>query len=267
VYLPDISGSEYVTDSRRREGYLNRKSFKGPFWFYPRYGFLVIWSGLKFFFAGNPQAAVTLQSLRVMRICEKQGALLKFEGLDRFPPENGPYVFVSNHMGTLDVNALPGLIASRIPMTFVVKESLLRTPFMGRVLKRLRAIPVSRRHPGEDLNQVLNGGCELLKQGVSVILFPEGTRQSEFSERRFNSLAIKLAVKAGVPVVPVALKTDFWGEGRRIKDFGPLSPESAVHICFGDPLVPVGRGKAEHQAVVRFIKDHLVQWESPIAPE
>lgn len=265
MYLPDISGPEYRTDEHRHRRFTSRRLFKGPFWFYSRYSLLVIWSGLKFYFTRDPQAAVTLQSLRTMRICEKQGAHLHFDGLDRFPRDEGPYVFACNHMSAMEVNALPGLVASRTPMTFVVKESLLRTPFFGRVLKRLNAIPVERRHPGEDLMQVLDVGSKLLEQGVSVILFPEGTRQAAFSERNFNSLAVKLAVKAGAKVVPVAVKTDFWGVGSKIKDFGPLTPDSPVRISFGDPLTPGGRGKAEHQAVLDHIGGHLKEWGSPVS--
>ena len=264
MYLPDISGPEYRTDERRHRRFKSRRLFKGPFWFYTRYTLLVVWSGIKFFYTRDPQAAVTLQSLRTMRICEKQGAHLHFEGLNRFPADEGPYVFACNHMSAMEVNALPGLVASRTPMTFVVKESLLRTPFFGKVLQRLRAIPVERRHPGEDLLQVLEVGSQLLEQGVSVILFPEGTRQASFSARNFNSLAVKLAVRGGAKVVPVAVKTDFWGVGSRIKDFGPLAPESPVRISFGEPLAPTGRGKAEHQAVLDHIAGHLREWGSPV---
>lgn len=264
MYLPDISGDRYVTDPRRYQRYSRRSIFKGPFWFYFRYALLVLWSGTKFTFTRDPQKAVILQALRVMRIVEKQGAHLTFEGLDRYPAEGGPYVFACNHMGTLEVNALPGLVASRTPMTFVVKESLLRVPFFGQVLKRLGAIPVARKNPGEDLMQVLDEGARLLNLGISVILFPEGTRQDVFSFRNFNSLAVKLALKADVSVVPVALRTDFWGAGKRIKEFGPLHYDRPVNIVFGNPVRPTGRGKAEHQQVLDFIIRHLRAWDSPV---
>lgn len=264
MYLPDISGNRYETDPVRHRRFSSRKTFKGPFWFYLRYSILVIWSGIKFSYTKDPQKAVTLQALRVMRIVEKQGAHLTFDGLNNYPREKAPYVFACNHMGTLEVNALPGLVASRTPMTFVVKDSLLRMPFFGQVLKRLKAIPVLRQHPGEDLKQVLQEGERLLSEGVSIILFPEGTRQDVFSYRRFNSLAVKLAVRAGVPVVPVALRTDFWGVGERVKEFGPLFPDRRVHITFGSPLTPVGRGKAEHQQILDFIAEHLVEWGAPV---
>ena len=264
MYLPDISRERYETDPDRYQRFSSRRFFKGPFWFYVRYTILVIWSGIKFSYTKDPQKAVKLQALRVMRIVEKHGANLIFEGLDKYPDNQGPYVFTCNHMGTLEVNALPGLVAARTPMTFVVKQNLLKMPFFGQVLKRLRAIPVTRRHPGEDLMQVLEGGKQLLSEGVSVILFPEGTRQDIFSPRRFNSLAVKLALKADVPVIPVALRTDFWGAGKRVKEFGPLHTDRPVHILFGDPIHPTGRGKAEHQKILDFISSHLIEWGAAV---
>lgn len=112
--------------------------------------------------------------------------------------------------------------------------------------------------------QVLDGGTKLLEKGYSVILFPEGTRQSTFSPRRFNSLAVKLALKADVPVVPVALRTDFWSTGKRIKEFGPLHKDRPVYISFGEPIRPTGRGRAEHQKVLDFIAGHLEDWGAAV---
>jgi len=264
MYLPNISKDRYETDPTHHRRYSSRNMFTGAVWFYLQYIILVICSGIKFFFVKDPQRAVVRQALLAMRIVEGQGAHLTFEGMNKYPAERGPYVFACNHMGALEVNALPGLIASRIPMTFVVKDSLLKTPFFGKVLRRLGAIPVRRCHPGEDLMQVIRVGEEKLSKGISVILFPEGTRQNVFSPRRFNSLAIKLALKAEVQIVPVALKTDFWGTGKLIKDFGALNRDSRVNIAFGDPILPSGRGKLEQQMIVDFISNHLREWGSPV---
>ena len=158
MHLPDVSSDRYTTDPELHQRFRKRRMLKNDFCFYARYSFLVFWSGLKFLVSRKPQEAVTLQALRVMRIAEKQGIHLTFEGLNNYPAEGGPYVFACNHMGTFEVNALPGLVASRIPMTFVIKASLLKMPFFGQVVKRLAAIPVQRKHPGEDLKQVLDEG-------------------------------------------------------------------------------------------------------------
>jgi len=260
----NILESRYETDPVRHSRYSSRRIFTGGPWFYIQYVILVICSGIRFFFVKNPQRAIVRQALIAMGMLEKQGAYLTFEGLNRYPAESGPYVFACNHMSTLEVNILPGLIASRTPMTFVVKESLLKVPFFGRILHRLRAIPVRRRHPGEDLTQVIRVGEKMLSEGISVILFPEGTRQDVFSPRSFNSLAVKLALRAKVRVIPVALKTDFWGTGKLIKGFGALQREKRVNISFGNPIKPYRRGKIEQQMIVDFISNHLREWGSPV---
>lgn len=213
---------------------------------------------------GKPLATVALQSLKLLRNVEIQGAQITIDGLDRFPADGAPYVFACNHMGTLEASVLPGIIASRIPMTFVVKKNLLRVPFCGHFLKRLDVIPVTRKHPGEDLMKVLEKGAGLLSRGISVVLFPEGSRQEVFSSRKFNSLATKLALRAGVPVVPVALRTDFWGIGKHRSYFGPLHYDAPVRMTFGDPIRPAGRGRSEHRQVLDFIHRHLREWGLPV---
>ena len=95
----------------------------------------------------------------------------------------------------------------------MVKESLLKYPFFGPVLGSREPIVVGRSNPREDLVAVLEGGEARLKQGRSVIVFPQSTRSSVFDPAHFNTIGVKLAKRAGVPVIPVALKTDAWGNG------------------------------------------------------
>ena len=95
---------------------------------------------------------------------------------------------------------------------------------------------------------------------VSVLLFPQATRSVVFDPGAFNSLAVKLAKKAGVPVVPVALRTDFQKIGRVLKDFGPIDRSKPVYFKFGEPLTVQGNGKAAHQQVISFIASNLRSW-------
>jgi 1-acyl-sn-glycerol-3-phosphate acyltransferase len=69
-----------------------------------------------------------------------------------------------------------------------------------------------------------------------------------------------LAARAGVPVVPIALKTDAWGVGKLIKDFGKVHPETMVHFYFGDPLIISGNGRVEHEKITGFIQGKLAEW-------
>ena len=83
---------------------------------------------------------------------------------------------------------------------------------------------------------MLNGGVERLKAGISIIVFPQTTRMTQFDPEQFNSIGVKIAKKAGVPVVPLALKTDAWANGKFLKDFGAVDPRKEVHFTFADAL-------------------------------
>ncbi len=67
----------------------------------------------------------------------------------------------------------------------------------------------------------------------------------------------KLAKKAGVPVVPLALKTDGWGNGRRFKDFGRINTNKKAYFAFGEPIVIEGKGDLEQEQINEFISTKL----------
>jgi len=200
-------------------------------------------------------------SLTILRALEGTGMRVSVEGLEHLRALEGPAVFLGNHMSTLETFVLPGIIHPVRPVTFVVKGSLLTYPLFGPIMRSRDPVAVGRRNPREDLTAVLRGGAERLGRGISVIVFPQTTRTSRFDPAQFNTIGVKLAARAGVPVVPVALRTDAWGNGRWVKDFGPVHPDRPVHFRFGEPLVVEGKGAAAHEATVRFIQEALAEWE------
>lgn len=195
-----------------------------------------------------------------MGILERCGARFHITGLDHIREAEGPLIFISNHMSTVETMVFPCLIAPIKPVTFVVKESLERMFVFGPIMRSCNPITVGRENPRQDMQKVLTGGAQKLADGISVILFPQSTRQARFSPEHFNSLGVKLARRAGVKVLPVAVKTDFWGNGRLIKDFGPLDRSLPNHIRFGEPMDVEGNGREEHQAIVEFIEENLRRW-------
>ena len=122
-------------------------------------------------------------------------------------------------------------------------------------------ITVTRTNPREDLRAILEGGELRLKAGSSIVIFPQTTRTTSFDLADFNSIGVKLAKKAGVPIIPIALKTDAWGNGRYLKDFGRIRPSTKVHFAFGAPLSVQDRGREEHESIGRFISDKLTEWK------
>jgi 1-acyl-sn-glycerol-3-phosphate acyltransferase len=82
----------------------------------------------------------------------------------------------------------------------------------------------------------------------------------EFAPKEFNTIGIKLAKRADAPVIPFALKSDAWGNGRLVKDFGRINPSRMVHFAFGAPLRVTQQGAAEHREIIEFITSNLRAW-------
>lgn len=196
-----------------------------------------------------------------VRALEKTGCRLEIKGLEHFRTLQGPCVFIANHMSTLETFALPAMIQPWKPVTFIVKQNLLNYPFFGSVLGARSPIVVGRTNPREDLTRVLEQGTQRLTEGQSVIVFPQSTRTPQFEPAKFNTIGIKLAKRAGVPVIPLALKSDAWTNGHLLKDFGPIFPERIIRFAFHAPLSVIGQGKEEHRQIVAFITSQMDAWK------
>jgi 1-acyl-sn-glycerol-3-phosphate acyltransferase len=200
-------------------------------------------------------------SITTVRALESVGGRFDLQNLNVPRKLDSPCVFIGNHMSILETFVLPCLVQPHRPVTFVVKESLITYPLFGHVMRSRDPVVVGRTHPREDLRTVLEEGGKRLAANISVVIFPQTTRSVEFDPQKFNSLGVKLAKRCNVPVVPIALKTDAWGLGRRLKDFGRICPEKTVHIHFGEPMTVHRSGKEEHNMIVKFIGKKLAAWK------
>lgn len=192
---------------------------------------------------------------------ERLGTEVILEGFDQLKGA-GPVVVVSNHMSLYETFAFPPLLLAFGEVAIVLKSSLLKAPWVGKTFASRKVIPVGRTDPRADLKAVLAQGEQFIREDkASVLLYPQGTRQPFFDCHHFNTLGVKLAQNAGVPVVPVAGQTAFLGVGKYTKDFGPVNPAIPVRFACG-PVIPVTRANAkEAQAqCVDFIASKLEAW-------
>jgi 1-acyl-sn-glycerol-3-phosphate acyltransferase len=206
-------------------------------------------------------------SLETLRALEKIGAVIEINGVDNFKSLDTPCVFIGNHMSTLETMVLPAIISQFKDSTFVVKQSLVDYPVFKHIMRSRNPITVGRMNPRDDLKAVFEGGEERLKAGISIVIFPQTTRTEVFDPGQFNTIGIKLAKKANVPVVPLALKTDAWGNGKYLKDYGKVDVSKKVWFAFGRPMTITGRGDAEHQQIIDFISGKLKEWGGKVAEQ
>ncbi len=208
-------------------------------------------------FNGEPQTRNSLDNLRIVESC---GGRVHLRGLNNANKTNGPAVVIGNHMSLLETAVLHAFLRPRMPFCFVIKESLFHVPFFGNIMRRLGCIAVGRANPRDDFKHVMQEGKKRLKDGVSVIIFPQSSRSAVFDEEHFNTIGVKLAKHAGVPVLPLALRTDFLENGKWLKDLGPVRRNRPVWFEFGEPFRVEGSGKEEQQKVVDFIAGRLTEW-------
>jgi len=196
-----------------------------------------------------------------LHLVEKCGGRVHIAGLENLRARAGkPTVFVSNHMSLLESGLMPAVMRGFVDYSFVVKESLLHVPFFNQVIKSLDVIPVTRQNPREDLKVMLREGKRILDSGRSMVVFPQSTRTETLEPDKFNSIGIKLARAAGVPVMPMALKTDFLANGKVVRDLGAVRPERHVCFDFAPAMEITGNGQEQQKAIIEFINSRLTEW-------
>ncbi|MEZ4867120.1 MAG: lysophospholipid acyltransferase family protein [Caldilineaceae bacterium] len=199
-------------------------------------------------------------SLLAFQALERVGVEIEISGCTMLEQVTGPCVIIANHMSTLETICLPAVLQPYKDCTFIVKRGIVEYPVFKHIMRTRDPIVVDRVNPRDDLQVVLEDGCKALARGRSVVVFPQTTRAATFDPEQFNTIGIKLARRAHVPIVPLALKTDAWGIGKLVKEFGPIDPTKKVHLAFGAPIRVAGRGAEEHKAIVTFIEEQLARW-------
>lgn len=199
-------------------------------------------------------------STDILQAAEYSGGKIEVNGIENLKDLKKPVVFVGNHMSTLETFLLPGIIVPYSRLSFVIKDSLVNAPIFGPVMRAVNPILVTRTNVRQDLKTVLQQGQDNLKKGFSICIFPQSTRMPVFNEALFNSLGAKLAKRAEVDLIPIAVKTDFWKTGHIIKDIGRIDTKAEIKISFGKKLSLDDGVKVVHKQTVEFIKSHLTSW-------
>ena len=162
------------------------------------------------------------------------GVSWKVEGIENIP--NTPCIVVSNHQGQWESFFLQTLF---IPSTSIIKKELLLIPLFGWALRCMKPITLNRLNRMGSLKKVIRKGVIKLKNGFSIILFPEGTRISpEKGIQPFARSCGLLSVKSGFPVLPICHNSGkYWKNKKFIKSPGEVVLRIGEPILGRDPKV------------------------------
>ncbi len=257
-----VETQDYRTSERKVSGFARQFPSIA---FYRKLGWIVYSARNLALKGGYNQERWIRSSETVIEAMEDVGGRFEVEGLDALPPHDGPCIYLGNHMSTLETFTLPWILRKRHPLTYVIKKDLTELPVFKHVVLARTPIVVGRKSPREDLTLVLKEGEAKIKAGYSIIIFPTTTRTLHFDSSAFNTIGVKLARRAGVPVIPLALKTDAWrSDGWPIKDAGKIEPHQTVHFAFGPLMEVEGNGKVTNDAARDFIVEKLRSWGTEI---
>jgi len=163
------------------------------------------------------------------------GVRYKISGLEHIP--TGPVVVLSNHQSTWETIFLYKTFS---PVCPILKQELLKIPFWGWAMALQKPIAIDRSKPREAGKYLLTEGNLRLREGLSVVIFPEGTRTAFGAVKKFSRGGAQLAVASNAPVIPVVHNAGHcWPPATFLKYPGTIT------VTIGKPILVDGRTSSE----------------------
>ncbi len=186
------------------------------------------------------------------------GIRYRIQGMENLPtdPLQGVVLLVK-HQSTYETFLMPAIMPR--PLAYVFKKELLKIPFFGWSIGALDMIHIDRAHGSRAFHKVVEQGKRLLAQGTWVIMFPEGTRIDRGQSGDYKTGATRLAIMAGVPVVPIAVTSArCWPRKAFVKTPG------VVDVSIGKPIDTQGR---KHEELMVEVADWIEAEMQRLDPE
>ena len=190
--------------------------------------------------------AIVSWALRVVLFLS--GTRLEVKGLDNVPKDRA-VMFVGNHRSFFDIvinySILPPL------MGFIAKKEIKKVPILAGWMKRMHCLFLDRQNIKEGMKTII-AGTEKLKAGISIFIYPEGTRaKSDDAMIEFKEGSFKMAEKSGAPIVPVAINNS----SACFEDHFPRIKKAHVIIEYGKPIETSELSKEEKKHLGAHVHD------------
>jgi 1-acyl-sn-glycerol-3-phosphate acyltransferase len=201
----------------------------------PPYMLLYILIGFPLSLRWRHRLAMPWVRLAIWLVKHVLGIPYRLLGAENIPPQAA--IVFSKHQSAWETLVLQEVFKDAV---FVWKKEIKKLPFFGWALALTPMIPIDRGAGKEAIRHLVEIGSTRLKEGYTVIIFPEGTRAPPGGQHRYKGGGAFLAVATGVPVVPVALNSgEFWGKNALFKKSG------TVTVSVGPAIASTGLSASE----------------------
>ena len=179
--------------------------------------------------------AADISSLRIVQwgfrvLTVLSGVKLTVNGQENIPDDH-PVLYVANHNSFFDIVLTYPLMKELTG--YIAKESVFNVPSLGIWMKLLYCLGLDRSDPRQGLKVILKA-IDQVKEGISIFIFPEGTRSKDGQIAPFHAGSFKVATKSGCPIIPVAISNT----SAILEDHAPFIRSQNVTITFGEPIDP-----------------------------
>ncbi|HYA94098.1 MAG TPA: lysophospholipid acyltransferase family protein [Thermodesulfobacteriota bacterium] len=162
----------------------------------------------------------------------------------------GPYIFMSNHQGYYDIFALLGHLAYQFK--WLAKKELFAIPFLGWTMAAVGYISIDRGGT-RDTVEAMNEAAQKIRDGMSVVIFPEGSRSPDGLIQPFKKGGFTLAIKSKVPIVPVAISGS--------RDIMPKDKLTAtrgeIRILVGHPIETESCALKDREWLMKMVREAI----------
>jgi 1-acyl-sn-glycerol-3-phosphate acyltransferase len=179
------------------------------------------------------------------------GVKVKVEGLEKLSP-GASYVFASNHLSYMDTPVILTHISA--DFRFMAKDGLFKIPLLGTHLGQAGHIPVPRGDPRAAVKTMTLAANTIRSRNISILIFPEGGRSHDGVLKPFKDGAAYIAIKAGVPVVPLAI----CGTREILAMHSSTFHRGNVTLRVGDPIPTEGLTLHERKSVTEAAREKVV---------
>jgi len=161
-----------------------------------------------------------------------------------------PVVFAINHQVALDIPAVGSAIP--VPFGWVAKAELARVPFLSHAIRCSPSVFIDRSHPKRSIETMKEAG-QRIRNGLSVAIFPEGSRSYGSDLGAFKRGAFLLAIEAQVPVVPVTIVNAHYLFNEKTK----MARPGVLEVCFGTPIDLTGYTRKDIPLLVEHVREAM----------